>query len=299
MPAATDQTRGVAIIIRPRFVQHPCGNVTFRARVAHPPAGCPDATHTLPFPGHFPLADQLYGLIPAAGSGARFGAAAGESPKQYHTLAGADGVERTMLAHSVRALLAEPDLAIVFVVLAPGDTVFRTLDWQWAGGRVEPLYCGGASRRDSVLNGLIAIADTVAPEDWMLVHDAARPCLDAAALGRLVGTVCADAQGPGGILAVPVADTLKRAGADGRIAATEPRAGLWQAQTPQMFRHGLLLRALMEAGDVTDEAGAVERLGLQPRLVAGSPGNLKVTLRDDLELAALVLASRAAPLGKA
>ena len=189
--------------------------------------------------------------------------------------------------------MAEPALSLVFVVLAPGDTAFRGLDWGWAAGRVEPLYCGGSTRRDSVLNGLIAVADTVDPEDWMLVHDAARPCLDPAALQRLIAAVTADADGPGGILALPVADTLKRADAEGRIAATEPRAGLWQAQTPQMFRHGLLMRALMGAAEVTDEASAIEKLGLRPQLVTGSPGNLKVTLREDLALAALVLASLA------
>jgi 2-C-methyl-D-erythritol 4-phosphate cytidylyltransferase len=132
------------------------------------------------------------------------------------------------------------------------------------------------------------MADTVNPDDWVLVHDAARPCLDDATLGRLIDALSGDEVG--GILAVPVADTLKRAGDDGRIAATEARDGLWQAQTPQMFRHGVLARALAGAGDVTDEAAAVEALGLRPRLVQGSSRNLKVTYPEDVAVAAALLA---------
>ena len=234
------------------------------------------------------MASKLYGLIPAAGIGERFSGMPGSLPKQYRTLASPSGM-RTMLEHSVRALLASPEIDIVFVVLAAGDAHFRTIDWSDVKARVEPLYCGGASRRDSVLNGLVAMEDSVDPDDWILVHDGARPCLDAAALRRLVDEVAGDAEGPGGILAVPVADTLKHADSQGCIAATAPREGLWQAQTPQMFRHGLLTRALLAAPQVTDEAGAVEQLGLHPRLVRGSPGNLKVTLPEDLALAELIL----------
>jgi 2-C-methyl-D-erythritol 4-phosphate cytidylyltransferase len=214
-------------------------------------------------------------LIPAAGSGSRLGAA---TPKQYLSLAG-----ETMLHHAVRGLLADPRVEIVFAVLAPDDTVFRGLDWSEFGERIAPLYCGGASRRDSVLNGLIAAASAVDPNDWILVHDAARPCLGRPELQRLIEAVFRDEVG--GILAVPVADTLKRADGDRRIAATEPRDGLWQAQTPQMFRHGMLLRALRGAPLVTDEAAAVEGLGHKPLLVEGSPRNIKVTFPSDLETA--------------
>jgi 2-C-methyl-D-erythritol 4-phosphate cytidylyltransferase len=214
-------------------------------------------------------------LIPAAGSGSRLGAA---TPKQYLSLAG-----KTMLHHAVRGLLADPRVEIVFAVLAPDDTVFRGLDWSEFGERIAPLYCGGASRRDSVLNGLIAAASAVDPNDWILVHDAARPCLGRPELQRLIEAVFRDEVG--GILAVPVADTLKRADEDRRIAATEPRDGLWQAQTPQMFRHGMLLRALRGAPLVTDEAAAVEGLGHKPLLVEGSPRNIKVTFPSDLETA--------------
>jgi len=234
------------------------------------------------------LTSRYFGLIPAAGSGTRFNAgdASGKAdlPKQYRPLGQAG---RSMLEHSVRALLAAPQIDTVFVVLSPGDPHFRTLDWSDSGKRVESLYCGGGTRRDSVLNGLVAIASAVDPDDWVLVHDAARPCLQKKDLVRLL--TVAGGEGEGGILALPVADTLKRGDGDDCIVATEPRDGLWQAQTPQMFRHGLLMGALLQAPDVTDEASAVEKLGLRPRLVRGSPMNLKVTVPEDMTLAELIL----------
>jgi len=161
---------------------------------------------------------------------------------------------------------------IVFVVLPPADREFREHDWSAFGERLAPLYCGGASRRDSVLNGLVACASAVDPNDWMLVHDAVRPCLGKADLRRLIDEAGTDEVG--GILAVPVADTLKRSDGEHRVAATEPREGLWQAQTPQMFRHGMLLRALRDAEHVTDDASAVEKaLGYKPKLVQASSVN--------------------------
>jgi 2-C-methyl-D-erythritol 4-phosphate cytidylyltransferase len=227
---------------------------------------------------------RLFGLIPAAGSGARFGGAA---PKQYAEIGG-----RPMLFHAVRALASHPAVEVVFVVLAVDDRRYGQIEWvalgDRFGDRVAPLFCGGPTRRASVHNGLIAIADTVDPDDWVLVHDAARPCLDGETLARLIETLANDPVG--GILAVPVADTLKRAGADGRIACTESRDELWQAQTPQMFRHGVLLQALGVAGEVTDEAAAVEALGLAPRLVAGSARNLKVTYPEEIAVAAALIA---------
>jgi 2-C-methyl-D-erythritol 4-phosphate cytidylyltransferase len=225
---------------------------------------------------------RLVGLIPAAGQGARLGLAA---PKQYLDLHG-----QPMLAHAARALLADPRVELAFVVLAPDDRQWSARDWGAFGDRLAPLWCGGASRRDSVLNGLVAMANVVDPEDWVLVHDAARPCLAPADLARLIDTVADDEVG--GILAVPLSDTLKRADAEGRIAGTEPRAALWLAQTPQMFRHGTLLRALGAAAEATDEASAVEALGLHPRLVPSSARNLKVTHPDDVEIAADLLRSR-------
>jgi 2-C-methyl-D-erythritol 4-phosphate cytidylyltransferase len=157
---------------------------------------------------------------------------------------------------------------------------------------LQVLRCGGATRAETVLNGLQAMASVCAPDDWVLVHDAARPCLSDEVLGKLINEVADDPVG--GLLAVPVADTLKRAAADAasgaRAEATVPRAGLWQAQTPQMFRHGKLVEALRAAGsDITDDASAIEQLGLQPRLVESDSRNLKVTYPQDRELASLIL----------
>src|SRR5256885_4047637 len=139
---------------------------------------------------------RYFGLVPAAGSGSRFGA---DVPKQYSPLAG-----RPMLYHSIARLLGTPEVEIAFVVLAPGDTEFRAHDWSAFGNRLAPLYCGGASRRDSVLNGIIAAASLVDPNDWILVHDAVRPCLGAPELRRLIDE--AGRGEVGGILAHPVAD---------------------------------------------------------------------------------------------
>lgn len=226
--------------------------------------------------------EQFFGLIPAAGAGERMGSA---KPKQYLELLG-----RPMLYHSVKALLADARIAIVFVVLAPADEEFKRHPWAEFGERVAPLYCGGATRHDSVLNGLVAASSTVEPEDWILVHDAARPCLGEQELQRMLDTLAADEVG--GILGVPVADTLKRADAGGRIQTTEPREHLWQAQTPQMFRHDLLLQALSRTAKLSDEAGAIEALGLAPKLVQGAATNLKVTYAEDLQLAQTILANR-------
>jgi 2-C-methyl-D-erythritol 4-phosphate cytidylyltransferase len=228
------------------------------------------------------MSSRFFGLIPAAGLGTRFG---GGGPKQYARIA-----TKSMLQFAVEALLSAPDISKVFVVLAPEDEEFRRLEWGAAANRIAPLYCGGATRRDSVLNGLVAAQQVVDPEDWVLVHDAARPCLDPRDLRRLIDEVTREAVG--GLLAVPVADTLKRANEERRVIATEPRQGLWQAQTPQMFRYGSLRQALTAAVDVTDESSAVERLGVRPRLVEGSQRNLKVTYASDLALAQAILSAR-------
>jgi 2-C-methyl-D-erythritol 4-phosphate cytidylyltransferase len=225
------------------------------------------------------VTSRFFGLVPAAGSGSRFGT---DGLKQYSPLAG-----KPMLRHAIERLLAAPEMEVVFVVLAPAEAEFRKHDWSAFGERLAPLYCGGASRRESVLNGLVAAASVVDPNDWMLVHDAVRPCLGKAELRRLIDEAGKDEIG--GILAVPVADTLKRADDERRIVATAPRDGLWQAQTPQMFRHGMLLRALRQIEHVTDEASAVEALGYRPRLVEGSTKNLKVTFPADLEIAEGIL----------
>ena len=173
---------------------------------------------------------SFYALIPAAGSGTRVARAA---PKQYALLAG-----RPMLWHAVRAVCV-PRVESVFVVLAPGDRAFAEHDWSAFGARLAPLYCGGETRRDSVYNGLVAAMAAVQSDDWMLVHDAARPCLPLRDLENLMRETQNDAVG--GILALPVAETVKRAARD-RIESTEDRSRLWLAQTPQMFRAGLLRR---------------------------------------------------------
>jgi 2-C-methyl-D-erythritol 4-phosphate cytidylyltransferase len=224
----------------------------------------------------------LFALIPAAGTGTRLAA---EEPKQYLLLAG-----RPMLWHAVRAVCV-PQVESVFVVLAPGDHAFAAHDWSAFAGKLEPLYCGGETRRDSVYNGLVAAMAAVEADDWMLVHDAARPCLPRKDLERLMRETQDDEVG--GILGLPIAETVKRV-SGGRIESTQDRSHLWLAQTPQMFRAGLLMQALRRAkGTPTDEAAAVEQLGLKPRLVAGSRDNLKVTWPEDVAIAESILKGRA------
>ena len=223
-----------------------------------------------------------FAIVPAAGSGSRFGA---EKPKQYLDLLG-----RPLIFHTLKALTACPDIERVWVVLAPDDPWWPRFDWSELGAKLETVRCGGATRAESVTNGLQAAAMVAADDDWVLVHDAARPCISATMLDALFADLAQDPVG--GILAVPVADTLKRADTEQRVAATEPRDGLWQAQTPQMFRYGLLGDALQKCRDVTDEAGAVEALGLKPKLVRGDATNLKVTYPADLALAAMILRAR-------
>lgn len=223
---------------------------------------------------------DFYALVPAAGSGSRMGS---ELPKQYLPLAG-----QPMIAHALNTLCSCPDIDTVFVVLSPGDTQFHTYDWTRFGDKLQPLFCGGGTRAESVANGLLV--SELEPDDWVLVHDAARPCLTQEHLSRLIAGLRDDPVG--GILAVPVADTLKRADDAGRIAHTESRDGLWQAQTPQMFRAGLLAQALGSAINVTDEASAIEALGLHPKLVESDSSNFKVTYPQDMRLAELLLESQ-------
>jgi len=218
-----------------------------------------------------------FALVPAAGLGARFG---GSTPKQYLPLHG-----RPLLWHAVAVLARHPRVERVFVVLHPKDEHFARQPWSELA-KVEGLRLGGETRADSVRNGLGAMS-SVTNDDWVLVHDAVRPCLTAAMLDRLLAEAGDD--DAGGLLAVPLADTLKRADAQARVLATEPREGRWRAQTPQMFRRGVLLAALNAAREATDEASAVEAMGLKPKLVMGSDLNLKVTWPEDLLLAEMVL----------
>ena len=224
-----------------------------------------------------------WALVPAAGSGRRFG---GEVPKQYLHAAG-----KPLIAHALEALLAHPRIEGAVVSLAADDP--RWPGWTMLHGKPVVTCVGGGERADSVLAALRALPEGVAEDELLLVHDAARPNLRGDDIGRLIdaATACAD----GAILAAPVRDTLKRADADVRIAGTEPRDGLWRALTPQAFRRDLLRRALEAARAdgviATDEAMAVERLGLHPALVEGREDNLKVTTPADLALAEFLLSS--------
>ncbi len=227
---------------------------------------------------------RLHALVPCAGIGERAGTA---GPKQYAPLAG-----RALVAHTLDALLAVPRLHAVLVALAPGDTVFERHVPGFAGPRAWTARCGGATRAATVAAGLGELQRRGAEaDDWVLVHDAARCLLRPAWVDALIDACAADAVG--GLLALPLADTLKQADAAGRVATTVDRAGKWAAQTPQMFRLGLLQRALAAAGDaVTDESAAVEALGLAPRLVAAPLENFKLTWPADFALAERLLETR-------
>jgi 2-C-methyl-D-erythritol 4-phosphate cytidylyltransferase len=226
----------------------------------------------------------LWAVVPAAGLGRRF---ASEIPKQYLPLNG-----RAVLSWSLGALLAEPRLRRVAVPIDAADPRWAALP---ESGEPRVLACrGGATRAESVAAGLVALASEARETDWVLVHDAARPCLHREDLAGLLSTVADDPVG--GLLAIPLGDTLKQADASGGCIGTVPREGLWRALTPQLFRFGLLRRALalcLERGRaVTDEASAIEALGLRPRLVHGRSDNLKLTMATDLDLAAAVLRAR-------
>ncbi len=222
------------------------------------------------------MPERYHALVPAAGGGTRLGAAV---PKQYLDLAG-----DSMLHRTLDALLAEPRLSCIVVVVSPDD-VRRPATGRF-DARVRFAAVGGATRADSVAAGIDQLdADA---EDWVLVHDAARPGLSPAALARLIDEVGNDAVG--GLLAMPVADTVKRCDDEGRVCATVDRERLWAAQTPQMFRVGVLRQALSgERLGLTDEASAIEKLGLRPLLVRGEPCNFKVTLAEDLVMATALL----------
>ena len=239
-----------------------------------------------PSASHAPAA-RFHAVVPAAGVGARLGAAV---PKQYLEIGGV-----RVLARSVRPLLDAPWIDRVLVVVAPGDAHAAPACSALAarsGGRLRIAEVGGATRRDSVLAGLETLAAAgAASHDWVLVHDAARPGLGAAALERLRASL--SAHPVGGLLALPVADTVKRADERGEVAGTVAREGLWLAQTPQMFRLGVLREALARHPEVTDEAGAIEAEGLPALLVEGERRNFKVTTADDLALMAALLAPAA------
>ncbi|MEI8036493.1 MAG: 2-C-methyl-D-erythritol 4-phosphate cytidylyltransferase [Betaproteobacteria bacterium] len=225
--------------------------------------------------------NPIFALIAAAGQGLRMG---GEMPKQYQLVNG-----EPLLRHAIRALCSYERVQCVFVVLAPQDECFSSLDWSDFGGRLQPLYCGGTSRAQSVFNGLVAMGDALQADDWVMVHDAARPCVNAQMLDRLCETLSEDPVG--GLLAVPLADTLKLSTKTHHVEKTVSRERLWQAQTPQMFRYRLLWEAMRQGAktQMTDESSAIEALGFSPRLIQGSIRNLKVTWPEDVLMAEMLL----------
>jgi len=226
-------------------------------------------------------ASELWAVVPAAGAGRRVG---GPVPKQYLPLAG-----RRVIDHSLAPLLAHALIRGAVLALDPEDAL-----WGETGQAADPRIrrvAGGVERCHSVLNALDCLAETAAAEAWVLVHDAARPCLHETDLERLIENLIDDPVG--GLLAVPVSDTVKQADGRGRVGQTLARERLWRAFTPQMFRLGLLREALsaaLAAGElVTDDAGAIERLGHRPRLVEGRSDNIKITRPEDLPLAEFYL----------
>ena len=229
---------------------------------------------------------KFIALIPAAGSGSRMN---NELPKQYLSLN-----SRPMIYHAIHMLFHSQFITRILAVLAPNDDEWFKYDWSEFSEKLIVLNCGGITRAESVLNGLTAAEqkNLVNADDWILVHDAARPCLTSSQLEKLINELAEDKVG--GLLAVPVADTLKRSDTENRITHTESRENLWQAQTPQMFRYDLLAKALHNATNIhiTDYASAVEALGFHPKLVLGDTNNFKVTYPQDLALAELIIQKR-------
>lgn len=228
---------------------------------------------------------RMWLVIPAAGSGERMG---DTTPKQYLPLA-----SQTVIRHALSAFAGHELISGIVLVLAPQDRWWASND----PGVGKPLILidGGEHRCQSVLNGLNALARKMREDDWVVIHDAVRPCLYTSDFNKLISEVIGDPVG--GLLAAPVIDTVKTAGDDRRVAGTVDRSALWRAMTPQMFRFGLLRAALdaaVAAGShVTDEAEAVEMAGHRPRIVSGRSDNIKLTLPEDLILAEAILAARA------
>lgn len=229
---------------------------------------------------HSPQAPAYWIVVPAAGVGTRMGVAC---PKQYLPLVG-----KTVIEHTLERLLTLPNVAGVYLVLGAGDTYWN--DLSLAQNNQIRRVTGGAERCDSVLNALAQLQDQASPDDWVLVHDAARPCIHTHSILQLIEQV--KNHSVGGILGVPVSDTLKQV-VDSVIHSTADRRLLWQAQTPQMFRLGLLRdclqRALVDGKVITDESSALECYGYQPLMVQGRSDNIKITRPEDLAIAAMLL----------
>jgi 2-C-methyl-D-erythritol 4-phosphate cytidylyltransferase len=222
---------------------------------------------------------RFHVIIPAAGSGSRMGT---EAPKQYLSLNG-----KSLIQHVIKVFDQATKINSIHIILSEGDAHWRST-YLNLSSKAQVHYCGGDTRASTVLNGLNAIEAQVDVDDWILVHDAARPGLSNLLLKQLLSTLEND--DVGGLLALPLADTLKRADSEQRVSATVPRTDLWKAQTPQMFRYATLKKALTEFnGTPTDEAEAIEALGLKPKLVTGELRNLKVTYPQDLAVLSALL----------
>ena len=232
------------------------------------------------------MKQKIIALVPAAGTGTRLGDAL---PKQYLDIDG-----RPMIFHTLHALSKVRRIEDITVVLSPDDSHWQNYHAHWAllGDRISIAMVGGKSRSETVINGLNAIAARKTPgaDDWAMVHDAARPCIRTELIEQFIDELEADRVG--GLLALPLADTIKFDDGDMRVEKTIPREGLWRAQTPQMFRFDLLKRALVAFPAATDEAEAIEQFGQQPKLVMGDSANLKVTYAPDLRLATMLLTDK-------
>lgn len=224
---------------------------------------------------------QYYVVVPAAGVGRRMGA---DVPKQYLTLNG-----KLVIEHTLAKFLLTPQICRIVVAVSETDNVWRSLPI-FENPKID-VVIGGTERSDSVYSGLQYLGDYCERDDWVLVHDVARPCISLTDIERLMSDLAGDAVG--GILALPCSDTIKQVDDSAKICATLDRSTLWQAQTPQMFRFSVLRDALQGAiakgQKITDEASAIELAGLTPRVIEGARSNIKITQPEDLELAAYYL----------
>ncbi len=224
---------------------------------------------------------NIVALVPAAGTGTRLG---DSLPKQYLDLNG-----RPMIFHALGALAAVARISRIVVVLSPDDRHWPDYGEFAAqiGPKLQVIQAGGATRGETVANGLAAIAADTASDSWAMVHDAARPCIHSELIEQFIDELEADTVG--GLLALPLSDTIKAGDDLLRVEKTLSREGVWRAQTPQMFRYAMLRTALAACPEATDEAQAIETLGHRPKLVMGDSSNLKVTYAPDLQLARMLL----------
>ena len=227
------------------------------------------------------MSESIWAVVPAAGIGSRFAASVNKAPKQYLKIAG-----KTVLEHSLAVLCAHPQIAGVMLALDAKDAHWPKITQ--IAGKPICVCVGGATRAESVINALEMLLQMgVAAKTLVAVHDAARPCLRAEDLAAVLSAAITDSVGA--LLAMPVRDTVKRSDVSLQVQETLDRSQIWTAQTPQVFRLGPLAQAIAKFPSATDESQAMEQAGLQPKLVAGRASNIKITVADDLALAAFFL----------